>query len=109
MSNPFERTWDYAGEAEAAILEEAKTTIRAAVDQGLQRLAPSLSQLHKDALAQFWNDAAIELESLTNTVKANRAAFEPIWADLVAEAEHLAALKERIVAIRSQKGTPNVH
>ncbi len=108
-ADPFERVLDEAAAQEAAVMGEAKATIRAAVDDGLARLRPSLAQLHRDALARFWNELASELERITIEIKADRVTFDPLWSDLATELEHLAELKQRIVAIRSQKGTPNVH
>ncbi len=109
MSNPFERVLDEAGEQEAALMAQAKAAIVAAVDDGLARLRPSLTLLHKDALALFWNELASELERITIEIKADRVTFDPLWSDLATELQHVAELKERIVAIRSQEGTPNVH
>ncbi|CAN5618934.1 hypothetical protein BH23CHL7_BH23CHL7_08270 [soil metagenome] len=99
---------DDAGEQEAAILAEAKLAVRAAVDAGLEGIRPRLAQLHRDSTARFWNMLAGEMETVTGTIKADREPFEPLWDDLATELEHLAALKQRILAIRAQ-GDQNVH
>ena len=104
MSDPFERVLDEAGEQEAALMAQAKAAIVAAVDDGLARLRPSLTLLHKDALALFWNELATELERITTEVKVDRVTFDPLWSDLATELEHVAALKQRIVSLRSQIG-----
>lgn len=75
----------------------------------MDKVLGTLGTLRSDAAARAWNELRDILTGMTHEIEQDREHFAALWSDAYTELEHLAELKQRIVAIRSQEGTPNVH
>ncbi len=69
----------------------------------MDKVLGTLGTLRSDAAARAWNELRDILTGMTHEIEQDREHFAALWSDAYTELEHLAGLKERIVAIRSSK------
>lgn len=103
----FEAIHDEAAQREARIIDDAKRRIQGVIAGEMELMLPELRSLRSEAGATFWNEMRDLITQFTAAIEQDRDRFGALWQDMTAELEHLATLRERIVALT--EGDRHVH